>query len=114
MRKGGKDVQQKRKQMEKLMQTEDEACDLSNEDYGPYLPMPEDGEVGQSLPVIPGRPGFFCSICDVAYNDPDDLVDEDQWIFCPLCCIMSHASCLMARKCICSFKLNKKDIIIID
>ena len=79
--------------------------------------MPEKDEVGgvgKVLPVIPGRDGFFCFICEVGYNDPDDLIDEDQWMFCPLCCVISHASCLKARKCICGFKPNMKDIIIVD
>ena len=56
----------------------------------------------------------FCSVCEVRYNDPDDLVDEDQWVFCPQCCVMSHASCLRARECICGFKLKKKHIVIVD
>ena len=110
-----KEVQKKIKQIE--TESESEVCDLSNEEHGPYLPMPEKGEVGQVgqiLPVIPGRDGFFCSISEAGYNDPGNLVDEDQWIFCPLCCVRSHASCLRTRKCICGFKPNKKDIIIFD
>ena len=40
-----KEVQKKRKQME--TQSNSEVYDLSNEGYGPYLPMPEKDEVGK-------------------------------------------------------------------
>ena len=77
---------------------------------------PCEGEVGQEgrqLPILPGRTGFRCCICDITHGIGEDLLeddDEDHWIFCPRCHVMSHVTCIRVKKCICGFKPLKKHI----
>ena len=68
----------------------------------------EVGEVGQHLPILSGRPSFLCAICNLTFNNKDDFREDDGWVFCPLCEVLSHVVCLHAKKCICGFKPNCK------
>ena len=68
------------------------------------------GEPGQCLPIIVGQPLFVCAICNLKHNDENDFADDDHWVFCPMCKVLSHALCLKMRKCICHFKPNRKHL----
>ena len=75
------------------------------------VPCPKSNEVGKAgkrLPIIKGRGGFICCICSTKYDDEDDLVEEDEWVFCPWCEVMSHLTCIKVKWCICGYKPNKK------
>ena len=75
------------------------------------MPCPESnkmGKAGEKLPIIKGRPGFICCICTTKFEDEDDLVEEDKWVFCPQCEVMSHLTCIKVRQCICGYKPDKK------
>ena len=80
------------------------------------IPEPMDEEVGQEgsqLPILAGRSGFRCCICDITHGSGDDPLendDEDHWIFCPRCHVMSHVTCIRVQKCICGFRPLKKHI----
>ena len=64
------------------------------------VPCPESNEMwkaGEKLPSIKGRPGFICCICTTKFEDEDDLVGEDKWVFCPQCEVMSHLTCIKVK-----------------
>ena len=104
-------VQQKKKVMlmkltKKLPNQTEAELDLNYMVALPYPKKSELGMVGGLLPVIRGREGFLCCICNLKYDDPDGLVAEDDWVFCPSCFVMLHVTCLRVQKCICGFKPN--------
>ena len=61
------------------------------------VPCPESnemGKAGEKLPIIKGRSGFIYCICTTKFEDEDDLMGEDEWVFCPQCEVMSHLTCI--------------------
>ena len=48
------------------------------------------GEPGECLPIIAGRPSFFCAICNLKHRDENDFADDDRWVFCPMCEVLSR------------------------
>ena len=76
------------------------------------LPMPKLNEIGTKggkLPVVKGHTGF---ICNVKFDNPEeDLLDEDEWVFCRCCYVMSHLTCIKFRRCICGFKPLRRDLM---
>ena len=105
---GGKAPVQKKKVMltKKLPDQTEAELDLEDMVALLYPKKSELGVVGGPLPVIWGGEGFLCCICNLKYDYPNDLVSEDDWVFCPNCFVMSHVTCLCVRKCICRFKPN--------
>ena len=92
-------VQQKKKVMlmkltKKLPDQTEAELDLNDMVALPYPKKSWLGMVGGPLPVIRGREGFLCCICNLKYNDRDNLVAEDDWVFCPSCFVMLHVTCL--------------------
>ena len=78
------------------------------------LPMPKLHELGTKdgkLPVVKGRSRFMCCICNVNFDNPEEDLDEDEWVFCPCCYMMSHSTCIKVRRCICGFKPLRRDLM---
>ena len=72
---------------------------------------PQAGELGESglcLLIIPGRESLMCAICNLKHNNKDDFADDDCWVFCPMCEVLSHVLCLRMEKCICGFKPSRE------
>ena len=80
---------------------------------GDYSPTPQPGELGRkdrALPLIDGRSGFICAKCRLKYNDPlDPLPEETKWVFCPVCEVAIHTTCI-GSGCICKYKPLRKHI----
>ena len=80
---------------------------------GDYSPTPQPGGLGrkdQALPLIDGRSGFICAKCGLKYNDPlDPLPEETKWVFCPVCEVTIHTTCI-GSGCICNYKPLRKHI----
>ena len=80
---------------------------------GDYSPTPQPGELGRkdrALPLIDGRSGFICAKCGLKYNDPlDPLPEETKWVFCPVCEVAIHTTCI-GSGCICKYKPLRKHI----
>ena len=77
------------------------------------LSMPKLHEIGNKggrLPVVKGRSGFMCCICNIRFDNPEEDLDEDEWVFCLCCYIMSHLTCVKVRRCICRFKPMRRDL----
>ena len=71
------------------------------------VPSLKEGEMGTKtgyLPKITGHQGFYCCLCDTSFGDDDDVMIDDQWVYCPICFVMSHVSCLKFKPCMCGFK----------
>ena len=80
---------------------------------GDFSPTPLPGELGRkdrALPLIDGRSGFICVKCGLKYNDPlDPLPEETKWVFCPVCEVAIHTTCI-GSGCICKYKPLRKHI----
>ena len=78
-----------------------------NLEDGDFSPTPLAGELGKNdraLPILTGRFGFICAKCGLKYlylNDP--LPEETKWVFCPVCEVALHTTCI-ASGCICKYK----------
>ena len=92
---------------------EPESQDQMQLEDGDFSPTPEPGELGRkdrALPIIDGRSGFICAKCGLKYNDPlDPLPEETKWVFCPVCEVAIHTTCIAAG-CICKYKPLRKHI----
>ena len=50
------------------------------------------------MPLIDGRSGFTCAKCGLKYKDPlDPLPEETKWVFCPVCEVAIHTTCIGFR-----------------
>ena len=80
---------------------------------GDFAPVPRKGEVGKkgkALPIIEGREGFICPKCSLKHKDPKDpLPEETRWVFCPVCEVVVHTTC-MATGCVCKYKPLRKHL----
>ena len=77
------------------------------------VPSPKEGEMGTKtgyLPKITGHQGFYCCLCDTSFGDDDDVMVDDQWVYCPICFVMSHVSCLKFKPCMCGFKPKRHQL----
>ena len=77
------------------------------------VPSPKEGEMGTKtgyLPKITGHEGFYCCLCDTSFGDDDDVMVDDQWVYCPICFVMSHVSCLKFKPCMCGFKPKRHQL----
>ena len=90
--------------------------DTDSEDEVEELPIPatpRKGELGKKdwgLPVLPGRQGFICVKCSLKHGDPlDPLPDESLWVFCPVCKVVIHTTCIL-NGCVCKYKPRRKQI----
>ena len=90
--------------------------DSDSEDEIQELPVPatpHKGELGKKdwgLPVLPGLQCFICVKCSLKHNDPfDPLPDESLWVFCPVCKVVIHTTCIL-NGCVCKFKPRRKQI----
>ena len=78
-----------------------------NLEDGDFSPTPLAGELGEkerALPILDGQIGFICAKCSLKYLDLDDpLPEESKWVFCPMCEVALHTTCI-ASECICKYK----------
>ena len=77
------------------------------------VPLPKEGEIGTKtgyLPKITGHQGFYYWLCDTSFGDDDDMMVDDQWVYCPICFMMSHVSCLKLKPCMCGFKPKRHQL----
>ena len=77
------------------------------------VPSPKEGEMGTKtgyLPKITGHQGFYCCLCDTSFGDNDDVMVNDQWVYCSICFVMSHVSCLKFKPCMCGFKPKRHQL----
>ena len=90
-----------------------ESQDIIELEDGDVSPTPQPGELGRkdrALPLIEGGSGFICAKCGLKYNDPlDPLPEETKWVFCPVCEVAIHTTCI-AGGCICKYKPLRKHI----
>ena len=74
---------------------------------GDFAPVPRKGELGKkgkALPIIEGRDGFICPKCSLKHDDPEDpLPEETRWVFCPVCEVVVHMTCIISG-CVCKYK----------
>ena len=80
---------------------------------GDFSPTPLAGELGKkdrALPILDGRIGFICAKCSLKYLDLDDpLPEESKWVFCPVCEVALHTTCIVSG-CICKYKPLRRHI----
>ena len=108
-----KELPKKKKvNLKECVQEPESQTQLDLED-GDFSPTPLAGELGKkdrALPILDGRIGFICAKCSLKYLDPDDpLPDETKWVFCPLCEVALHMTCI-ASGCICKYKPLRRQI----
>ena len=80
---------------------------------GDFAPVPRNGELGKkgkALPIIEGRDGFICPKCSLKHDDPEDpLPEETRWVFCPVCEVVVHTTCIVSG-CVCKYKPLRKHL----
>ena len=99
-------LKKKKVKLKECVQEPESQTQLDLED-GDFSPTPLAGELGKkdrTLPILTGRFGFICAKCGLKYLDLNDpLLEETKWVFCPVCEVTLHTTCI-ASGCICKYK----------
>ena len=84
--------------------------DLEDGDFSPTSLAGELGKKDRALPILDGQIGFICAKCSLKYLDLDDpLPEESKWVFCPVCEVALHTTCIVSG-CICKYKPLRRHI----